>query len=230
MRVSQQPFKAGAGRAAHDLAPNRRVERAEEKDLVLQPQHRPTQVEAGVIILLLQQFAEFVGAREVVRLPARGLESLWPRVAVKRAVKLLAARLGDDIDDAALRLAILRLEAARLHLHLLDERRIDAHADRAEVAREDAEAAEGRVGDVDSVGYVKVIQRRSAGDRRVGDAALAAISHAGSQVEKAGDAALHGDILEELVVQVLPYRRTSRVNRGRARRDFDNLADSAGLE
>src|SRR5262249_61879155 len=92
-----------------------------------------------------------------------------------RPTHLAAARLGDDVADPALGLAVRRPEAAGLHLDFLDERGIDADAQRPVHAREDAETAEGGVGDVDAVGDVGVVERGAAGDGRVGLSATLAL-------------------------------------------------------
>ena len=106
----------------------------------------------------MQGFAKLVHTK-VIRLAARAFERLRPGKTVDRPVILVATRLGDDVDDAALRLAVLWLETPGLDLHLLDESSIDAHAECAVRARKDAKSAECRIGDADTVSNVEVVER-----------------------------------------------------------------------
>ena len=74
------------------------------------------------------------------------------------------SRLSNNVDDTALRLAVLRLEACGLYLHFFNERGIDAGAERAKDTRERANAAEGRISNVDTVGNIQVIEGGPSGD------------------------------------------------------------------
>src|SRR5689334_4529424 len=121
--------------ASHDFAPHSWVERAEEEQLILQARNVTTDVGARVVVFFVQQVALLVDASGV-RLTASSFKSFWFRKAVDRAVILIATRLSDDVHDAADRLAILRFEPTRLHLHFLDERGVDARAQRAVGTRE----------------------------------------------------------------------------------------------
>src|SRR5262249_41797997 len=68
-----------------------------------------------------------------------------------RSVEGVAARLGYDLHDAAGGHAVLRLKAAGLDLHFLDETQVDAGPHRTVLAGENSQAAEGSVCDVDAV-------------------------------------------------------------------------------
>src|SRR5205085_1346197 len=116
------------------------------------------------------------------------------------SVKVLTTRLRDDIDDAALRLAVLGFEAAGLDLYFFHERSVDACAECAVGARVDAQSTEGRVGDVDSVGGVEVVERRAARDGRVVEASSETIADASGKIKEAADTALHGQVFEKLIV------------------------------
>ena len=79
------------------------------------------------------------------------LEAVRPEVAEQAAAQLVRAALGDDVDDAAGRLAELGLVAAGLHLHFLDEVERQAVAERAEHDRVRPERAVAAVRDVHAV-------------------------------------------------------------------------------
>ena len=115
---------------------------------------------------------------------------------------LIGAGLCDDIDDAALGLAKLRLEAAGLYLDLFYERGVNSDAQRAIRAGEDAKPAEGRVGDVDAVGDVQIIKRRPAGNGWVGASASKAVRRSRAKVKQAGYAARKREALVKMVAQV----------------------------
>ena len=77
---------------------------------------------------------------------------------------LVAARLRDDVDDAADRLTVLRFKAAGLYLNFLDERRVDTGSQRAIRTREGSDTTERGVSDVYTVGDVKIVECRTTGD------------------------------------------------------------------
>ena len=104
--------------ASNDVAIDRRVERAEEEEAILKTRNRASDVEAGVVAFLMENLSVLVRS-QVVGLLARCLKALRLEEAVDASVILRAARLGDDVDNAASRLTILRLEADRLDLDFL---------------------------------------------------------------------------------------------------------------
>ena len=117
-------------------------------------------------------------------------------------MELVRARLGHDLHDAAGGLAVLRFEAAGLHLDFLHERQVDAGGERAVDARVHADAAEAAVGDAHAIRYVVVFQTGSARDRRIRRSRAAAGSYARRRIEQTGDATSYRNRLVEGVGQV----------------------------
>src|SRR5262245_13512812 len=76
--ITQDCQQAGARRATHNFADNRRVERAEEEDLIFQLWNRTAHVETSVIILRVENLAKlvdiFIIGLETFRLERLGLE------------------------------------------------------------------------------------------------------------------------------------------------------------
>src|SRR2546428_5080269 len=107
----------------------------------------------------MQKLATSILAGGIVWLQPRCFEPFWLGEPVNRAVIIATARLSDNVDDTALRLAVLRLESCGLYLYFFDERGIDAGAERAKDTRERANAAEGRISNVNAVGNIQVIKR-----------------------------------------------------------------------
>ena len=83
------------------------------------------------------------------------------------ALEVVRPRLDDGVDDPAQRLAVLRLEAAGLDLHLVQEVAGHAGAERTVVDVVGANAAVAGVGDVHAVDQVGVLQPGGAADRVV---------------------------------------------------------------
>ena len=77
---------------------------------------------------------------------------------------IATAGLSNNVDDTALRLAVLRLESCGLYLHFLNERGIDAGAESAKDTRERANAAERRISNVHTIGNIQVIEGGPSGD------------------------------------------------------------------
>src|SRR6266511_1869534 len=102
----------------------------------------------------MKQFAHGVFARKVIRLLPCCFERFWLCEGINCAVILITTRLGNDVDDTALRLAILRLESRRLNLNFFYEGGVDASTERAKYTRERADAAESRVGDVHAISNI----------------------------------------------------------------------------
>ena len=222
-----QRGQARVPRSCHLLPPIAGVEVAVEEQLVLD--EGPPEVDTDVEVLLVTQLPHLVDSR-VVGLMARRLQAAGLHIAVHRAPELASTRLRDDVHDPALGLAVLRLEAAGLHLHLFDVGAVDAHAQRPVDAGEDTEAAEGGVGDVHAVGHVQVVQRRPAGNGRVGLSTRLALRHARGQVEQVIDPPLDGQVLEDLRVDVGADRGVAGVDVHRPADDLDRLRDVAGAE
>ena len=66
----------------------------------------------------------------IVRIPPAGAHAPGAKNVAKRTVISGPARLGDDLDDAAVAVTILRFEGTGLDLNLLDECEIDAGTER----------------------------------------------------------------------------------------------------
>src|SRR5438132_821574 len=151
-------------------------------------------------------------------------------VAAELAVGLRAAGLGDDLDDAATGVAILRFEATGLDLHFLDEGLIDPAAKRTVGTCPDAQASEGRVIDGNAVRHIGILESAGAGNGRVVAAGLNAVDRAGAQIEKIGYTTLNGNILKESVGDIRGDRRRGSVRRDGGGADLHGLGSLAGLE
>ena len=73
-------------------------------------------------------------------------------------MKLVATRFGDDVYDAAFRLAVLWFETAGLYLNFFDERSQNAGTQRTIGTRERAQTAERGIGDVNAISNVEVVE------------------------------------------------------------------------
>src|SRR6267142_3998486 len=109
----------------------------------------------------MKELAGCALARSIIRLLPCCFERFWLCEAINCAVILITTRLGNDVDNAALRLAILWLESRRLNLNFFYEGGIDASTERAKDARKRANAAEGRVSDVYTASNVQVVESRA---------------------------------------------------------------------
>ncbi len=101
----------------------------------------------------MQNLADLVGA-EIVALLACSFKRRGPSISVSGAMKFVAARLRDNVYHPTFGLAILRLEARGLHLHLFHKGSSDAGAQATIGTRERADAPECRIGNVNAVGNV----------------------------------------------------------------------------
>src|SRR5262249_3961609 len=153
---------------------------------------------AEVVLGMAGRVQVAVGRREL--LVAR-LQALRAEVPEHAPVEGVRPALGDDVDDAARRLAVLGLEAGGLDLGLLDEVRGHARPQCAEYDRVGPGAAVPRVRDVHAVDDVAVLQAAGAGDGGVGPAHAAAGADAGNEVEGLGEVPAHGQPLERLGVE-----------------------------
>ena len=151
-------------------------------------------------------------------------------VAAELAVGLRAAGLGDDLDDAATGVAILRFEATGLDLHFLDEGLIDPAAKRTVGTCPDAQASEGRVIDGNAVRHIGILESAGAGNGRVVAAGLNAVDRAGAQIEKIGYTTLNGNILKESVGDIRGDSRRGSVHGDGGGADFHGLGNLAGFE
>src|SRR5450759_210504 len=133
-------------------------------------------------------------------------------VGANLSVKMIGARLGDQLDDAAISLTVLRLKRGGLNVNFLNERQIDAAADRPLAASEYTQSAEGAVGNVHAVSNIEVFQTGSAGNGRVRTTGATAISRTGRNVEQTRHVAGYRKLLIEGIWQAGAYRGGRRVH------------------
>src|SRR5437868_12235769 len=132
----------------------------------------------------MECFALQVEASEIIRLLAFCLKLLRSKIATNASVVGVTSGFGNDLHDAAGRLAFLRSKSARLNLHFFYEAQVDAGGKWTINAREDADAAEAAVCNADAVCDVVVFQSCSARDGRIGCASTAAAGNAGRCIEQ----------------------------------------------
>src|SRR6266566_6073256 len=146
------------------------------------------------------------------------------------AMGLGATRLGDDLDDAAAGVAVLRFKAARLDLYFLDEGLVDAAAKRAVGACPHSQASEGRVVDGNAVRDIRILESAGAGNRWVVAAGLNAVDRARAQVKEVGNTALDRDILKKSIRNICRDSRGGGVHRNSGGADFRSLGNLARFE
>src|SRR5690606_1916802 len=133
--------------------------------------------------------------------------------AEHRALELVRAALGDDVDDATGRATVLGVVAAGHDLDLFDEVVDDRRADRAE----------RQVRRVDAVDVVLVLERRRTGERH----ARAVVLRAGRGAEGGLEGpARHRDVLEVVLVDRDALRRRRGIDDRWGVPDDDRLATS----
>ncbi len=188
------------------------IERHEVPQLV--SDELAAEVEAEVVLGLAQE------PSELLRLRRRRLELVVPEVAEEIAVELVAARLGDHVDDPADRPAILGLIGAGLHLHLLDE--LEGHPG--------GEGAEADVGDIEAIDDVPVRRSRGPPDRRalrhLRPSGLGRQRDAGRQERQAGVLAGERQVGEDLLGELGARGGTGQVEDRSETRDRHLLAET----
>ena len=204
-----------------DLVDLDAVIRAEEPDLVLQDE--PAEVGAELL-------ADVLGEGAVQELRVAGLGEVRGRVvddlavlevraharvvvvAEHAAVELVAARLRDDVDDAARVAAVLGLVAARLHFDFLDELVVDVLA---------LEALDD-VRRVDAVDQEQVLRRGRPVDRDRQRTALRLAEvrlHARLREHDLGVVAADRELVDDLGAVVAALGRRRHVDQRRLARD-----------
>src|SRR5207249_4123592 len=137
----------------------------------------------------------------------RGLQAAALAEPERVDVEDVPARLRDHVQVAARETAVLRVEAAGLHLHFLDEVGIQLLAFGAGL---DA----GRVQPLDDVavlGAGRAVYRRSVGVLR----------DAGREARHRVDVAAHGELFHQLLPDAHAAHRRRRVDDGRGAGDVD---------
>jgi hypothetical protein len=190
------------------------VVRAEEPDAVLEEE--AAEVRAVIPLVLSRR----QGAGERIRIVGReDLVGAQPRAVVASehaARKLVAARLRDDVDDAAGRVAVLRAIAVGLDLDLLDELVVD---DLALQAADD-------VGRVDAVDDEAVLRGRRTVDRQRRGAALpigAILGDARVRLDDVRVVAADRKAVDDSLAIGGPARRRAHVHDRRLARHHDLL-------
>src|SRR3989454_5359275 len=216
-RGRESRVRQGLGR--HPVRRQDRVEGEEVEELVFdeRPAHREREV--------LHVLVDAVGrpAVQLDELPRR-LQAARARIPGHASLEVVGARLDDRVDDAAERLAVLGLEAAGLDLHLVEELAGDAGAKRAVVDVVGADAAEARVGDVDAVDQVGVLQSRGTADRVVAVSGAEPADHTRRHGVRVGEGAADRDgVREVFVLDVRARRGRGHVHQRRLAADRDRL-------
>ena len=202
----------------------RGIEGAEDEQAIGDDRTAGLDAEIGLLVL-----AELHGAvQALVSLRGR-LQERRPRIAERGAAEPVAAALGDDVDHAPHRLPVLRLVAAGLHLHFLDEVERRGVAERAEDDRVAAQRAVPLIGDVHPVDDVLVVEAGAARDGRVGTADAAAAADAGGQIDRVAEAATDGHALQQIAGQHRAGGGGGGVHDHGGTTDFDGLGQAAHL-
>ena len=150
-------------------------------------------------------------------------------VTKHRPAQVVAAALGDDVDDTAGGLTELGLVAAGLHLHFLDEIKRRGVAERSENDRIRPERAVALVGYVDAVDHVLVIETAAAGNRRVGGAGGAGAADAWREIQRVADAAADRNPLQHVAVDDGAGRGRRGVDDCGRADDVHRLGDATNL-
>ncbi len=201
------------------------VEGAEEEETVLQQRtgHADPDVE-----VLAAGGIDLPGLG--LLLPPGALQPGRAKVAVQAAVEHVAAAARDDVDDPSRRLPVLRLEARRLDLRLLDEVGGDPGPQGAVGDRIDADTAEARVRDVHAVNDVLIVEAAGAGDRGVGVAGAAGAAHAGDHVQRGRQAAADRQPPQFIAVEDGAHSCRPRVHHRRRGRHVHQLLAPSQVE
>src|SRR5579859_6543664 len=205
-RAIHQRIERKETRAEHRLKIRvvpRRIEGAEEEEAIPQAVHRnvAAQLEVAFIVGVLEATAYLVGGRKlrVIGVLVSVLHPAAVEIPASRAEELRAARLGNELDDTAADVAVLRFETARLDLDFLHKREVDTGAERAIHTGPHTDSAEGRIVDGNAVCNIKILEARSAGNRRIFRARADARGYAWREVEEAANAAAQGNFGIEAV-------------------------------
>ena len=166
----------------------------------------------------------------VVCVEGCGLHPQRMEVAAHFAMGLGTAGLGDDLHDAAAGMPILRLKPAGLDLHFLDERLVNAAAQRPVGPRPNAQPPEGGVIDGNAVSHIGILESAGPRNGRIVAAGLNTIDCARAEIKQVGNAALHRNILEEGVGDVRRNSRGGSVYGDRGGADFHGFSDLARFE
>src|SRR5207245_7506586 len=130
----------------------------------------------------------------------RAVEPGGARVPGHASFEIVSPGLDNRIDDPAQGLPVLCLEAARFDLDLVEELARHAGSERAVDDVVGADASEARIGDVDAVDQVGILEACRAPDRVIPLAGPEAADHPGRYGVGIGDCAAAADGVGDLVV------------------------------
>jgi len=151
-------------------------------------------------------------------------------VAERRSAESVRPGLRHYVDHAASRLPVLSFEAAGHHLNFLDEVERNAGAKGSQHDRVGAERSVPRVGDIDPVDHVLVLEPARAGYRRVRAACAAAAAHARCDVKRIAQATLDRYARKHPGIDVRLRGRFGDVHDRGAAAHFDRFGDAADFK
>src|SRR5258707_15290093 len=172
------------------------------------------QLEVTFIVRVLEAASDEVGHREpgIVRVLIGILHPAAVDVSADGSEELGAAGLGDQLDDTAAHVAVLRLKPARLDLNFLHEGEVDTGSERAVDAGPHADSTEGRIVNGNAIGDVQVFKTGGTGDRGVFRSCCKTRGYARREIEQAADAATQGNLGIEAVRKIGVHRDRARVH------------------
>src|SRR5258705_3971986 len=149
------------------------------------------QLEVTFIVRVLEAASDEVGHREpgVVRVLIGVLHPAAVDVSADGSEELGAAGLGDQLDDTAADVAVLRLKPAGLDLNFLHEGKVNTGSKSAVDAGPHTNSTEGRVVNGNAIGYVKILETGGTGDRGVLRSCCKTRGDVRREIEQAADAA-----------------------------------------
>ena len=104
-----------------------RIERSEEEQFVLEAGDVSAHLSIEVIVRLMAALSDQIellvtpACLEIINLRAFSFKRRRCEVSTDRAVELISARFGDDLNDTAGGFAVLRFESAGFYLHFFYE-------------------------------------------------------------------------------------------------------------
>ena len=202
------------------------IERPEEEHLVSEDgtTHRDTEV-AALFISYVGAAVSPVGEAVAARFQPLALEKPEDRPGDQ-----VRAALGDDVHQAAGRLAELGLVAAGLHLDLIDELGRDALTQPAIGAGVDAQRPEPVVGDIHAIDVILVVEPGAASDRGIRAAGQPARADAWCQIERVAELPTGRDLRQHVGVDRAADLGRGDVDDRSCRDDLHHLGDRADAQ
>ena len=160
----------------------RGIKGAKEEKPILKSMYRniTAEFEITFIVGIIQATADFVqfSKLRIISVLIGGLHAPCVEISPHGTEELGSSGFGNQLNDAAGCLAILRFETTGLDLYFLDEGQVQAAAERSINSRPHANAAESGVIDRDAVCDIKIFKSRRARDRRILNSRPTARCHA----------------------------------------------------